>query len=131
MGTASAAHPRGIGTPFRSDNSILPRATVVVAMSKQKLSPSLSKSHFFRPCGQGQRRCVRERHAHEAPADGAQRIPAGDAVMTTQPTPDSLAFLIAKSMQKLPTTGPNKFCPSTQAVDAFSFRMTGVPRPLQ
>uniref|UniRef100_A0A915JF17 Uncharacterized protein n=1 Tax=Romanomermis culicivorax TaxID=13658 RepID=A0A915JF17_ROMCU len=36
---ASAAHPRGIGTPFRSDNSILPRATVVVAMSKQKLSP--------------------------------------------------------------------------------------------
>lgn len=46
---------------------------------------------------------------------------------TTQPMPASLAFLMARSMQKLPTTGPSRFFPFTSAVAALSFSTTGSP----
>lgn len=46
---------------------------------------------------------------------------------TTQPIPTSLAFLMARSMQKLPTTGPSRFFPSTSAVAPLSFSTTGSP----
>lgn len=44
---------------------------------------------------------------------------------TTQPTPQSLAFLMARSMQKLPTMGPRALFPSTQAEAEVSLRIQG------
>lgn len=46
---------------------------------------------------------------------------------TTQPMPASLAFLMARFMQKLPTTGPSRFLPFTRAVAAVSLSTTGSP----
>ena len=39
--------------------------------------------------------------------------------------PVFLAFLIAKFIEKLPTTGPSRFLPSTKAVDTVSLIIDG------
>lgn len=49
----------------------------------------------------------------------------------TQPTPVSLAFFVAISMQKFPTTGPRPLFPSTRAVAGELLIMVGCADPLQ
>ena len=49
----------------------------------------------------------------------------------THPTPNCLAFSIARFIQKLPTTGPRVLRPSTSAVENLSLTITGVAFPSQ
>ena len=47
----------------------------------------------------------------------------------THPMPVSLALAIARSMQKLPTTGPRPLLPLTRAVETLCFSMLGEALP--
>ena len=54
-----------------------------------------------------------------------------DPLATTQPTPVSLALVMASCMQKVPTTTPKPLQPSTQAVAGPSLTTLGSLLALQ